>query len=60
MKARGREYNIPGKQGKRFLGMRMRQSFQISEEPGEKRHGIECQEGFRDHIVQWFLNLAAH
>lgn len=35
MKARGAEYNIQGKQGKRFLGMRMRQSFQISEEPGE-------------------------
>lgn len=47
MKAKLGSITFRGDKRKSFLGMRLRKDFQISEEPGENRDGIEFQKGFR-------------
>ena len=59
MKAKLGSITFRGDKRKSFLGMRLRKGFQISEEPGENRDGIEFQKSFRGCAVQWFPNLAA-
>ena len=47
MKAKLGSITFRGNKRKSFLGMRLRKGFQISEEPGENRDGIEFQKSFR-------------
>ena len=47
MKAKLGSITFRGDKRKSFLGMRLRKGFQISEEPGENRDGIEFQKSFR-------------
>ena len=47
MKAKLGSITFRGNKRKSFLGMSLRKGFQISEEPGENRDGIEFQKSFR-------------